>query len=504
MTHKRSVQTKSSLRCLAHMSTSICLVFPNQLFEEHPAFAHTETFWLVEDELFFGQLPFHQKKLAFHRASMKYYAEYLRSKNKKVTYFAAKKASLAQIFEQLQESTQQVVVVDPTDFLLEKRIRRNASRHAIELSWLENPSFINSKQMNDQLFGARVQRFFLADFYKKQRERLGILLDDQRQPLGGRWSFDTDNRKRLPKGMDLPNFPRYESQWAQVAQKEISSEFSGNPGDPDLSNYPVTHQEAKAALDFFIDTNLAHFGPYQDAFSTTSTFVFHSNLSTALNAGLLLPEMVIHRVLEAFKRGKVSLESTEGFVRQVVGWREFIRAVYERVGVSQRTTNAMHHHRTLNWAKLAQLGIFKAVAHKLQTQAYAHHIERLMLLGNFFFLSETDPDEVYAFFMSNFMDAYDWVMVPNVYGMSQYADGGLMTTKPYFSGSNYLKKQGFKTDAESAALFDALFWHFVDKHQERLRKNMRTVQMVANWNRMLPQKKAAHLERAALFFQNGN
>jgi deoxyribodipyrimidine photolyase-related protein len=486
------------------MSKPICLVFPNQLFEEHPAFEHSDTFWLLEDELFFGQLPFHQKKLAFHRATMSYYAEYLRSKNKNVTYFRAKEASLGQIFEQLKACTNHIMLVDPTDFLLEKRIRRNASQHQIGLHWLENPSFINSKQTNDQLFGSRMQRYFLADFYKKQRERLGILLNENRQPLGGRWSFDADNRKPLPKGMQLPIFPKYESPWAQLAQKEISSEFTENPGDPDLSNYPVTHQEAKTALDFFIASNLVHFGPYQDAFSTTSTFVFHSNLSTALNTGLLLPELVIHRVLEAFEQGKVSLESTEGFVRQVVGWREFIRAVYERVGVAQRTTNAMQHHRTLNWTQLSQLGMFKAVNQKLQTHAYAHHIERLMLLGNFFFLAETDPDEVYAFFMSNFMDAYDWVMVPNVYGMSQYSDGGLMTTKPYFSGSNYLKKQGFKTDVESAALFDALFWHFVDKHQERLRKNMRTVQMVANWNRMLPQKKAAHLERAAMFFQNGN
>lgn len=143
-------------------------------------------------------------------------------------------------------------------------------------------------------------------------------------------------------------------------------------------------------------------------------------------------------------------------------------------------------------------------AEKLRSKGFeVRYIERLMLLGNFFFLSEIHPDEVYRFFMTHFMDAYDWVMVPNVYGMSQYADGGLMTTKPYFSGSNYLKKQGFKIDTEGAVLFDALFWHFVDKHQERLRKNLRTVQMVANWNRMLPQKKAAHLERAAFYFENG-
>jgi deoxyribodipyrimidine photolyase-related protein len=208
-------------------------------------------------------------------------------------------------------------------------------------------------------------------------------------------------------------------------------------------------------------------------------------------------------VLAAFHDGRVAIESAEGFIRQVIGWREFIRAVYEKVGVVQRTKNAMQHHRALDWEQLSDLSLFANVSQKLQQHAYAHHIERLMLLGNFFFLAETHPDEVYRFFMCHFIDAYDWVMVPNVYGMSQYADGGLMTTKPYFSGSNYLKKQGFKTDAEGAALFDALFWHFVDKHQERLRKNMRTVQMVANWNRMLPEKKAAHLERAALYFETG-
>ena len=212
---------------------------------------------------------------------------------------------------------------------------------------------------------------------------------------------------------------------------------------------------------------------------------------------------VIDEVLKHYQEGKVAIESAEGFLRQVIGWREFIRAVYERSGVQQRCTNAMNHQFKLDWEHIGNAAFLQHTSQKIEQHAYAHHIERLMLLGNFFFLSEIHPDEVYRFFMSNFMDAYDWVMVPNVYGMSQYADGGLMTTKPYFSGSNYLKKQGLKIDADGAALFDALFWNFVDKHQERLRKNMRTAQMVANWNRMLPQKKAAHLERAASYFQKG-
>ena len=484
------------------MSGPICLVFPQQLFEQHPAFELAQEFWLIEDELFFTKVPFHQKKLALHRASMSYYAEYLRSNNKEVRYIEEKEAKLEGIFAQLRQITTQLIVVDPTDFLLEKRIRRYASQQEMSIHWLNNPSFLNTPTDNKALFGQREQRFFMADFYKKQRERLGILLEANGQPLGGRWSFDADNRKALPKGLATPDFPVYQSGWAQEAQTFISENYPTHPGDPNLSAYPVTHQEAKAALDFFIENNLERFGPYQDAFSTDSTFVFHSNLSAALNIGLLLPGEVVERVLDAFQAGKVAIESTEGFIRQVIGWREFIRAVYEKVGVVQRTKNAMQHHRALDWKKLSALSMFVQVDHKLQKHAYAHHIERLMLLGNFFFLAEKHPDEVYQFFMTYFIDAYDWVMVPNVYGMSQYADGGLMTTKPYFSGSNYLKKQGFKTDAEGAALFDALFWHFVDKHQERLRKNMRTVQMVANWNRMLPEKKAAHLERAALYFEH--
>ena len=484
------------------MSGPICLVFPQQLFEQHPAFELAQEFWLIEDELFFTKVPFHQKKLALHRASMSYYAEYLRSNNKEVRYIEEKEAKLEGIFAQLRQITTQLILVDPTDFLLEKRIRRYASQQEMSIHWLNNPSFLNTPTDNKALFGQREQRFFMADFYKKQRERLGILLEANGQPLGGRWSFDADNRKALPKGLATPDFPVYQSGWAQEAQTFISENYPTHPGDPNLSAYPVTHQEAKAALDFFIENNLERFGPYQDAFSTDSTFVFHSNLSAALNIGLLLPGEVVERVLDAFQAGKVAIESTEGFIRQVIGWREFIRAVYEKVGVVQRTKNAMQHHRALDWKKLSALSMFVQVDHKLQKHAYAHHIERLMLLGNFFFLAEMHPDEVYQFFMTYFIDAYDWVMVPNVYGMSQYADGGLMTTKPYFSGSNYLKKQGFKTDAEGAALFDALFWHFVDKHQERLRKNMRTVQMVANWNRMLPEKKAAHLERAALYFEH--
>lgn len=494
-------RTNVKFGCLRHMSIPICLVFPQQLFEQHPAFEAVSSFWLIEDDLCFRKLPYHRKKLAFHRASMNYYAEKMRSNGKQTRYFTQQEAHLDLVFEQLSLLSTQVHVVDPTDFLLEKRIRRAAEQFKIEIIWYANPSFLNSKADNDQLLSQNGKRFLLADFYKKQRIRLNILLEADGQPAGGRWSFDADNRKALPKGMQVADLPHYTSAWSAQAEQEIMAEFPDNVGLTDLSFYPVTHQEAQAALAYFITHNLVLFGPYQDAFSTESSYVYHSNLSTALNAGLLSPQQIITAVLAHYDQGHVGIESAEGFLRQVIGWREFMRAVYERVGVEQRTKNAMEHHRSLDWKKLGSLPFLEKTSAKLEQHGYAHHIERLMLLGNFFFLSEIHPDEVYRFFMIHFMDAYDWVMVPNVYGMSQYADGGLMTTKPYFSGSNYLKKQGMKIDVEGAALFDALFWHFVDKHQERLRKNIRTVQMVANWNRMVPTKKTAHLERAALYFE---
>ena len=483
------------------MEQAIFLIFPNQLFELAPTIEEVNEVWLLEDELFFKQYPFHQKKLAFHRASMQYYAEKLRSDNKIVRYCKHDGLDLAQVFQEMSELGVVVHCYDPVDYLLERRLRRYAQKFGLTLHLHENPGFYNSRQTNERLVPPTTKKYFLADFYKKQRLQLGILLEPDDSPIGGRWSFDTENRKALPKGIELPVFPTFQSQWSSTAEKEIAQEFSKNTGNPSLTAYPVTHAEAKHALDFFIDHCLQDFGPYQDAFSNQTTYVYHSNLSTAINAGLLRPQEVVTRVVEAYQNGKVSIESAEGFIRQIIGWREFVRLVYERVGVGQRTKNFMQHQRLLHWEQLKKKTLFQELGQKIDRFAYAHHIERLMLLGNFFFLSEFHPDAVYEFFMVHFMDAYDWVMVPNVYGMSQFADGGLMTTKPYFSSSNYLKKQGLKFQSEDAILFDALFWHFVDKHQEYLRKNMRTAQMVANWNRIAPEKKAAHLERAALYFQ---
>ena len=494
--------TKRKSACYIAMSKRVFLVFPHQLFETATAFAGIDEFWLIEDELFFLQLPFHRKKLAFHRASMKYYAEKLRNEGQSVHYFDYKQASLPQIFEKLAQENAQVACFDPTDFLLEKRLHRLAKNHGLSIEIVENPSFYNTRERNQSLAPQGAKKFFMAEFYKKQRLYFDILLAPDAQPIGGRWSFDTENRKALPKNQVLPAYPTYHSTWSAAAEQEITEQFAANPGDPSLAYYPVTHAQAKDALAFFIAQGLEKFGPYQDAFTTQAPYVYHSNFSTAINVGLLSPQKVIAAVEAAYHQGKVTIESAEGFIRQVLGWREYMRAVYEQVGVQQRTRNFMQHKRKLDWQALRQLSFLQDVAAKLDDYAYAHHIERLMLLGNFFFLSELHPDSIYEFFMCNFMDAYDWVMVPNVYGMSQFADGGLMATKPYISGSNYIMKMSDFKKGEWQTVWDGLFWRFMHEHRTFFLQNPRLGMLVNTFDKMPTEKREAHLNVAEIYFKS--
>jgi deoxyribodipyrimidine photolyase-related protein len=205
------------------MERSIFFIFPNQLFELAPRIQEVTEVWLLEDELFFKQYHFHQKKLAFHRASMQYYAEKLRSENKIVRYWKHEGLQLEQVFHEMSQQGAAIHCYDPVDYLLERRLKRYAQKIGSTLQFHENPGFYNSRQTNERLVPTTTKRYFLADFYKKQRLQLGILLDPDASPIGGRWSFDSENRKALPKGMALPVFPKYQSQWASNAEKEIAT-----------------------------------------------------------------------------------------------------------------------------------------------------------------------------------------------------------------------------------------------------------------------------------------
>jgi deoxyribodipyrimidine photolyase-related protein len=389
------------------------------------------------------------------------------------------------------------------DHSLEQQLVTGTQIAGLKLQITETPAFVCSREEIRGHF-ADTTHFHQTSFYIHQRKERGILLKGDK-PLGGRWTFDVENRRRLPKDVAVPPPPTVpENDYHREARAYVAEKFADHPGRLDACLYPATHEEAQAWLGDFLKNRLRLFGDYEDAISFQEPVIFHSVLSPLINIGLLTPQQVLEETLAFAQEHPVPLNSLEGFVRQVLGWREFVRAVYLLAGERQKTTNFFGHTRPLPPGFYdATTGVLPldTVIDRVLATAYAHHIERLMVLGNFLFLCEVDPQEVYRWFMDLFIDAYDWVMVPNVFGMSQFADGGLMMTKPYFSSSNYLRKMGDFPKGDWGDLWDALYWRFVAKNRDYLAKNPRLVPMLRYLDRLTPEKRRTLLQTAEDFLK---
>ncbi|MDP1814171.1 MAG: cryptochrome/photolyase family protein [Leadbetterella sp.] len=480
------------------------LIFPHQLFENSEILTGKADFYIIEESLFFKQFNFHKQKLWFHRASMKSYGDYLRSLNKNVYYIdsTSEKSDIRLlILDLIDEGYEQIIYIDPTDDWLEKRIKK-ASK-TIVLKKLESPLFLNSTKENKEFFDAK-KRMFQADFYIYQRKKTGILVDTHQKPIGEKWSFDEENRKKYPSYKTPPyvQFPVFED-IQKEASDYINSSFTNNSGHINPSfNIPIDFKSAKTWLDEFLETRLQAFGDYEDAIVRNQVILNHSLLSPLMNVGLLTVDYVLDKTLDFAKKNEIPINSLEGFLRQIIGWREYLRAVYELKGVEERTKNFWKFKRKIPASfydgTTGILPIDTTIKKILQT-GYCHHIERLMVLGNFMLLCEFDPEEVYRWFMELFLDAYDWVMVPNVYGMSQFADGGLMSTKPYISGSNYILKMSDYPKGPWQETWDGLYWRFIHQHRGFFSKNPRLNMMVNIFDKMDDLKQAAHLRNAEEF-----
>lgn len=490
---------------------SALLVFPHQLFAHHPGLDDKpDIVAVIEDSLFFGdsQYParFHKQKLWFHRATMTRYADMLQAQGHTVSYIEhdTESGALGSFLNQFSAQGGTTAIWSaPHDFALEKRLNQLCNRFQLEQRAVPTPMFLNSAEENHAYRSGR-KRWFMADFYKFQRRRLDVLMDGD-QPAGGKWSFDEENRKKVPKKRltSIPTLPTPTlDTYDESARKHVASRYADNPGKLEALIYPTSHESAAAWLERFIHERFELFGDYEDALVEDESFLWHSVLTPMLNVGLLTPEQVLSAVLAAQQQQQTPLNSLEGFVRQVIGWREFMRATYEDLGVAMRTTNHWNHNRKLPSCFYdATTGIEpvdNVIRHILAT-GYCNHIERLMVLGGFMFLCEFHPDDIYRWFMEMFIDSYDWVMVPNVYAMSQNADGGLITTKPYFSGSAYIRKMSHYKKGEWADIWDGLYWRWILKNSDSLAKNPRWAMMCAMGRRMSEDKKATHLRNAEEF-----
>ena len=433
------------------------------------------------------------QKLVLHRASMTEFAQASERVGKQVLRIDSKSISnSSEIGEILKKKKiKQALIVEPSDVWLRERIVAGCEKSGVGVKWLADPSFLTPVDVMEQ-WAEHKQHYRFTDFYMQQRKRLGMLLDDNGKPVGGKWTFDTENRKRLPKGLSVPILATPSDRPSVVeAKRYVAKAFPNAIGTVDEFCYPVTHQDAAKWLQEFVAERLALFGDYEDAISQREAFVFHGVLTPMLNVGLLTPQQIIDAVLA--RSDEVTLNSLEGFVRQVIGWREFIRLVYLHAGNRQRTTNSWNLTKRLPTSFYDGTTGIDPVDQSIQRTlkyAYCHHIERLMVLGNFMLLCDIAPNEVYRWFMELFIDSYDWVMVPNVYGMSQHADGGLMTTKPYISGSSYVLKMSDYAKGDWCEVWDALYWRFIDRERAFFSANPRMRVMVGQLDRM--GKKLAH------------
>lgn len=332
----------------------------------------------------------------------------------------------------------------------------------------------------------------MSRFYTAMRKQYNVLIKDN-EPTGGKWSLDKENRKKLPKDIKVPELPiMYDWDYLDEAKKYVQIHFPDNPGDITTFFLPTNHQDTLSWFVSFLHTRFIQFGPYEDAMHKDEPFLFHSVLSPLINIGLITPVQVIDQTLKYAEEHDIPLNSVEGFIRQIIGWREYIRGVYVQKGRYMRGQNFFDAHQPLPdgmYDGTTGIAPVDIVIRRLLKYSYSHHIERLMILGNFLLLNHVEPHEVYRWFMELYVDSYDWVMVPNVYGMSQYAAGNLMTTKPYCSGSAYVLRMSNYEKGDWTSIWDGLFWQFIETHKAYYKSNHRIKMMPKVLRRMDKNKK---------------
>lgn len=446
---------------------SCTVILPHQLFDKQPAVKQSRDIYIIEHARFFSAFNFHKLKIMLHRASMQDY--YAQLKKGKYTVLYVSHDQEDKLWKSIA-TYDEVHIVDPIDHDLHQLFEKKCKQLNVRLNWHESPMFLTSQVWIDKHIKKDKKRFLMNSFYKKQRKRLDILIK-QGKPVGGQWSLDEQNREKLSDDIEIPALPDFsETDYVQEARKYVHKHFKKNPGQVDDFIYPTNKRTAHHWLKSFLEKRFEQFGPYQDAMRQGESFLFHSVLSSTLNIGLLTPEYVVDQALEYAQEHDVPINSLEGFIRQIIGWREFVRIMYQVIGKEQKKANFFNCRKHMPDAFYkGKTGIdpVDSIIKKLHKTAYSHHIERLMILGNIMLLCQIKPDDVYTWFMELYIDAYDWVMVPNVYGMSQFADTR-MTTKPYISSSNYVLKMSDYKKGDWCDIWDSLFWSFVQEHKKKL------------------------------------
>ncbi len=438
---------------------------------------------LVESQRMTSGRPWHKERLFFLISSAQHFTHDLESHGFTVRYIKAPTTVDGLKKARAEFGELPILCAEPSSF------RQYEDLQAFGIEFVENDFFLTSRTLFNA-WATKQKSYLMENFYRAQRKRLNILMDGEK-PVADRWNFDADNRLPPPKNYEWPPYLEHERDQIDL---EVAKELDHTP----TKTWATTREGALKQLDNFVANHLHGFGPYEDAITKDNWALHHSLLSPYLNNGLLHANEVVARVVEAFERGKAPIESVEAFVRQVIGWREYINGMYWFLGEDYRDENHLNASRKLlplfTDSNQTEMNCVKSVVADVEVRAWAHHIPRLMVLSNLALVTGVNPQEFLDWMREQFIDAAEWVMVPNIIGMGVHADGGKMMTKPYAAGGAYLNRmtqscKGCKYDpklrvGENACPFTTLYWDFLDRHKDQFAKNHRMSQQVNGLKRL--------------------
>jgi deoxyribodipyrimidine photolyase-related protein len=456
----------------------------------------------------------HKKKIAFLFSAMRHFADELRAAGWSVDYTSLDDPDNTHSFSDevaravKRDQPDRIVVTEPGEWRVRAAMDEWQETLNRPVDILEDDRFIATHAEFEAWAEGRKQ-LRMEYFYREMRRKTGLLMNGD-APEGGKWNYDSENRKPAKSDLFMPVPLRSEPDpITQDVLALIAKRFDNHFGDLTPFWFGVTRKDALAALDSFIDTALAKFGDYQDAMLEGEKFLYHSLLSLYINAGLLDPLEVCQRVEQAYRNDEAPLNGAEGFIRQIIGWREFVRGIYWLKMPDYVDENFFGNTRALPdfyWTGDTEMACLRAAITQTKEEAYAHHIQRLMVTGNFALLAGIDPKQVHEWYLAVYADAYEWVELPNTLGMSQFGDGGVLGSKPYASSGNYINKMSdhckgcaykvAQKTGDGACPFNPLYWHFLDRNRDKLTGNPRMAQMYRTWDRMDDAKKAEYLESA--------
>jgi len=464
-------------------------------------------------------VPHHKAKIAYILSAMRHHAEDLRAAGWTVDYIqltdpansGSFTGELARALE--RHSITQVRVTEASEWRVKAMLDSWVDRFDVPITILPDDRFLCSHGEFESWVEGRKQ-LRMEYFYRDMRRKSGLLMAGT-DPEGGQWNYDSENRKPAQRDLHMPRPISFtpDSMTRDVIAM-VEARFAGNMGRTDNFSFAVTRADALRQQQYFLDHALPSFGDYQDAMLTDEPFLWHSILSPYINSGLLDPLELCRAVEAQYHAGKVPINAAEGFIRQVIGWREYVRGIYWHAGPDYVRNNALDAHRPLPefyWTGETKMHCMSQAIEQTRDHAYAHHIQRLMVTGNFALLAGIDPIQVHEWYLAVYADAYEWVELPNSLGMSQFADGGLLASKPYAASGAYINRMSdycgrCRYDVKQrmgpdACPFNALYWDFIARNEDRLRKNPRMAMPYKNWERMQPDDKVALRAQAKQFLE---